>query len=49
MFDNGLGYLPIKGVKEALSPIEGQGNIIWTISLLSKKVIEVDSSLLRVE
>ncbi len=49
VFDNGLGYLPIKGVKEALSPIEGQGNIIWTISLLSKKVIEVDSSLLRVE
>ncbi|MGV8131402.1 MAG: hypothetical protein ACP5N7_04875 [Candidatus Pacearchaeota archaeon] len=49
VLDNGLGFLSIKGVKQAISPVEGQGSITWTISLISKKVTEVDINMLRVD
>lgn len=49
VFDNGFGFLPIKGVKEAISPIEGHGKITWTISLISKKVSIVDANLFRID
>lgn len=49
VFDNGFGFLPIKGIKEAISPIEGHGKITWTISLISKKVSIVDANLFRID
>lgn len=49
VFDNGFGFLPIKGVKEAISPIAGHGKITWTISLISKKVSIVNANLFRID
>jgi uncharacterized protein YukJ len=49
VFDNGFGFLPIKGVKETISPVAGHGKITWTISLLSKKSSLVNSSLFNLE
>jgi uncharacterized protein YukJ len=49
VFDNGFGFLPIKGVKETISPVAGHGKITWTISLLSKKSSLVNISLFNIE
>jgi hypothetical protein len=49
VFDNGLGFLPIKGIKEAPSPIESKGNITWTISLISKKVTSIEANFLKID
>ncbi len=49
VFDNGFGFLPIKGIKETISPVAGHGKVTWTISLLSKKSSLVNSSLFNIE
>lgn len=49
VFDNGFGFLPIKGLKETISPVEGHGKLAWTISLLSKKSSLVNTSLFNIE
>lgn len=49
VFDNGFGFLPIKGIKETISPVAAHGKVTWTISLLSKKSSLVNISLFNIE